>query len=848
MDKTSRLCTARRDASARDLRHARPVLILAALTAAGLASGCSGGGGGDGDPLAPSAAFASATESLGEGAGGIDLTVALDAPAGPLTSDFTVHVDDLGTGTATSGSDYAAFATAAVTFSAGAVTGDTQTVRLTAIADTVAEGDDETVALGLSNPVGGTIGAVSTSTITLEDAQAATVAFQSASTVTVDESTTTHSILVELSVTGGGTVGFDASFVCQDTGTGTATSGVDYAAIAPVAVLFASGASDGDTVSVDVDVIDDGDTEGAETVALELLREQSLDPSVAGTPSSHVLQITDDEVPASQTFEATTGPTGIEFTASHGDTLDLGTQTNNAGPNTGTYLRIRNGGQAAMALGAPLLTGGDPDDFAVELESSSLPPASSGIAPAGEDLDFASPLVRVERAPADGAPPLPGVEALYDPSMLAGLDAAETARLHGVPMPGLGDVTLALERVPLPIADDAMLVVDGAVVSGGPRAVLGDLSLWRGEIVEVPGSTVFLRLGAGGPEGFARLPYGEANTIHIHTDASSDAAIARIVHESDLLIGGARRPDLCGGAELVPGDALDLELTPAVSHDPPPTAGLVVPANARLAIETDYQLYQEFNSTSDLTTYVTSLIAAISDQYREDVQTTLSIAYLGVYTTAADPWTSQDSGGDAGDVLDEFRAAWNGSGWPATADLAHFISGASLGGGVAYVGVLCNQSFGYGVSGNINGNINWGTWTGAAGSFTWDFVVVAHELGHNFGASHTHSYCPPIDVCYSNCTSGTSCSQGTIMSYCHTCGGMDNIDLEFHPQIANIMRGRVETSCLGDTSLAAGDHVRYLVRFAPRSGTGAKSTTLRIDHDASNVNDPFELTLSGTSQ
>jgi hypothetical protein len=64
----------------------------------------------------------------------------------------------------------------------------------------------------------------------------------------------------------------------------------------------------------------------------------------------------------------------------------------------------------------------------------------------------------------------------------------------------------------------------------------------------------------------------------------------------------------------------------------------------------------------------------------------------------------------------------------------------------------------------------------------WDIFVVAHEMGHNFGAPHTHSMYPRIDNC-----AGGDCSvtpNGTIMSYCHQCsGGMSNILLNFHDRM-----------------------------------------------------------------
>ncbi|MEZ6019495.1 MAG: M12 family metallo-peptidase [Planctomycetota bacterium] len=97
------------------------------------------------------------------------------------------------------------------------------------------------------------------------------------------------------------------------------------------------------------------------------------------------------------------------------------------------------------------------------------------------------------------------------------------------------------------------------------------------------------------------------------------------------------------------------------------------------------------------------------------------------------------------------------------------MSGASLGGGVAYLDVLCNQNYGFGVSGNMTGGTQFPV---SQSSNTWDFVVMAHEIGHNFSTSHTHNYCPPLDQCppsqyFGQCQNSQVCiSNGTIMSYC----------------------------------------------------------------------------------
>ncbi|QDV09991.1 Calx-beta domain protein [Planctomycetes bacterium Poly30] len=848
--------------------------LLAALTSLAT-QGCSGIGEVDITTSPSAVSFAASSFPASETSGAIVVGLVTELPE--TTEAITVTVSDLGSGTATAGSDYAAFDPFVVTFPAGSVTGDSVTVSLTMLPDTVAEGANETIRFGLSGASNASVVGITQTTVDINDSQTASLSFQTSSTVTPDESSSSYPLTIQLDLSLGATLGFDVNTLLQDDGTGTATAGADYVAVPSTPVQFAAGTPSGAQQQITLQVLDDTDSEGMEFFAVHLTG-LGLDQLERVGPTRHILNITDDESAPTAVMSATSGPTGTETThAGAGDDLQLGFALDGAGPNLGSLLIVTNAGGQPMSLGQPLLSGTNETDFKVEVDGASLPSgmnAASGMTPPSEFADLGAPFVRRDAAalghPGSADSSLGaglGLSVTLDEAALVDLSAVDRVRFHGFPLPGnLGEVTLELERIPLPVAADAILFVDGQPIPGGPGALLSDLTTWRGRVVEIPDSTAFLAFNTGvGPRGFIQLPFGENSMIHIASEAPSTGsmpATSRIIHESELAgLPASERPALCGGQLYAPGTAprtdlasmgyapllgaLDSGFTPPTGSSPGTSSTVV--ANCRLALETDFQLYQKLGSSAALTEYVTSLVAAISDQYFEDAQVTLSIAYLGIHTTSNDGWTTPDGPGTASDMLAEFRTAWNTSGWPATADLAHFLSGASLGGGVAYVDVLCHQTYGYGVSGNLNGLIDWQTWTGNAGSFTWDFVVFAHELGHNFGTTHTHEYCPPLDHCYAGCESSTQCSQGTIMSYCHTCGGMDNIDLHFHPVVSDVMRTEIQNSCLGDALMQAGNEIRYRLRFDPRSGTGAKSATLRFTHDAPNAPNPFDITLRGTA-
>ena len=234
---------------------------------------------------------------------------------------------------------------------------------------------------------------------------------------------------------------------------------------------------------------------------------------------------------------------------------------------------------------------------------------------------------------------------------------------------------------------------------------------------------------------------------------------------------------------------------------------------ATIAIESDYEFYQLFGNVTDATDYIADVIGYVSTFYEAEIDTTLELGDVSIWTTITDPWAQSST--SCG--LFEFGRYWNDNNDSVERTLTHFMSGKNNGGGVAWIDVLCSGEFNYshlgscpslnpawdnyggdyGYSGDLDGNFDVNN-----PGVLWDVVVVAHELGHNFGSPHSHCYggiggnSAAIDSCYTGECGGSGCACGatslpqncpgggqgcgTIMSYCHLLsGGMSNISMTF---------------------------------------------------------------------
>lgn len=222
--------------------------------------------------------------------------------------------------------------------------------------------------------------------------------------------------------------------------------------------------------------------------------------------------------------------------------------------------------------------------------------------------------------------------------------------------------------------------------------------------------------------------------------------------------------------------------------------GLTDLLDAKIAIDVDYVTYGVYgNSVTNASAYALALMSATSAVYVKDMNIKLSVGYLRVWTTP-DPYTSTQGFV----LLNQFRDEWVANQGSVERVVAHLVSRRNNldVAGIAYLNVLCNTGFGYGLSATLNGNIN------QLPTYSYDVVVIAHELGHNFGSPHTHN-CSwvggPLDTCAEiegGCYFGPlHQTVGTIMSYCDITGG--SVIMDFGDQPEALMRAVAENaSCV----------------------------------------------------
>jgi len=367
-----------------------------------------------------------------------------------------------------------------------------------------------------------------------------------------------------------------------------------------------------------------------------------------------------------------------------------------------------------------------------------------------------------------------GTHLTLDAAALEPLRLSDPFVLTGFPLDATRTLELDLHRVEA-FAPDAVLVVKA---DGGQRLVpRPDVLLLSGQVVGTGDSWAFLSFGPQGVNGLIDTCEGR----FVLSSGPPGAARDPVIYNLTALPEGAIQidPFVCAADQLP-----QLRKSASGGHA---TRGTPPCRIATVAVETDYEYRQLWGNDAGATAYAATLFGAISEIYTRDVNTRVQVGFLRLWSTPADPWTR----GNTIDQLFEFQDYWNANMTNIERNAAHFLSGRGLGGGVAYLPGLCWPNYDYGLSANLAGFFPYPVQNNH--SQNWDLMVVAHELGHNFGAPHTHEMTPPVDCCGGayggDCDGQQDCSvtpNGTIMSYCHLCpGGMTNVRMELHVRTVN---------------------------------------------------------------
>ncbi|MFM7053079.1 MAG: M12 family metallo-peptidase [Planctomycetota bacterium] len=339
--------------------------------------------------------------------------------------------------------------------------------------------------------------------------------------------------------------------------------------------------------------------------------------------------------------------------------------------------------------------------------------------------------------------------------------------LAGVPLSPTHTANLALTPVD-PLASDARLEIVGTDEKGAPVVREGRVSgaFLAGSVAGVEGTHAFLASSDAGTFGYVEYP----DRTFIITSGPFGSGFPTVSYDLTSMPAG-----------VVDGPAWTCDAPPPKEAPVQPEGGIAgTPActQIRVAYETDFEFLNLFQgNTAAANGYIATLASALTSIYTRDVNSRLSVSYIRLWQSTSDPWTQSSTSSQ----LSQFITHWGQFMQSVPRELAHFLSGRPLGGGIAYLPGLCD-GYPYGLSANLAGFFP--TPLVDNSGQNWDIIVVAHEIGHNFGAPHTHNYSPPIDGCGLSPADCTVANQdnGTIMSYCHLCtGGVQNIKLVFHP-------------------------------------------------------------------
>ena len=172
-----------------------------------------------------------------------------------------------------------------------------------------------------------------------------------------------------------------------------------------------------------------------------------------------------------------------------------------------------------------------------------------------------------------------------------------------------------------------------------------------------------------------------------------------------------------------------------------------------VATEANYEYVQALGGSEEANREILGILNQVDGVYQSELLLQLRVSFQRAWTME-DPYHKTDKN----TLLDDFRDHWNNNFAESQIyDLAHLWTGKTLTVyGTATRGAACRfPSSSYGLSTRLTSTLA-------------KYALTAHEIGHNFGATHPHAYNPPIAGCHGTIMRGSDYIAGTgaVLTFC----------------------------------------------------------------------------------